>query len=139
MLHSAIFFGSLLGSLPSLNAHFLIESVELLNETVYPSNTEIDGSPIGGLSGITYDHTRNVYYMIVDDLNEGTQRYLTATIDMETYEVVFTNSTTLKREDGSFFGNLDFDGESIRYTRTFHCCRAKCDVCLSAFFQSSSY
>ena len=43
-----------------------IQSVELLQETVYPTNTVIEGEdfPIGGISGISYDPTRDVYYMV---------------------------------------------------------------------------
>lgn len=49
---------------PVDEGNFLIESVEFLSETVYPSFEEVEGGLIGGISGITFDSNREVYYMV---------------------------------------------------------------------------
>ncbi len=65
---------------------------EVLGHVVVPTGTEFDGTEIGGLSSITYDHRRGVYYSLSDDQGNRTDtngdpngdpvRYYTIDIDL---------------------------------------------------------
>src|SRR5512139_83251 len=60
-----------------------IASYELIGTTSIPTGTQFEGTEIGGLSSITYDSNRGVYYAISDD--QGTidpVRYYTLNIDV---------------------------------------------------------
>ena len=60
--------------------------VEFLGEAVVPTGTLFEGTEIGGLSSITYDEARGVYYTLSDDQgNRPTGdpvRYYTVAIDL---------------------------------------------------------
>lgn len=63
-----------------------VEGIEFLGEVVIPTGTLFDGTEIGGLSSITYDAGRNVYYALSDDqgnrLTGDPVRYYTVAIDL---------------------------------------------------------
>ena len=63
-----------------------VAGVEFLGEVVVPSGTDFGGTEIGGLSSITYDPGRGVYYTLSDDQgNRSTGdpvRYYTVAIDL---------------------------------------------------------
>ena len=63
-----------------------VASVEYLGEVVIPTGTMFAGTEIGGLSSITYDPGRGVYYALSDDQgNRPTGdpvRYYTLTVDL---------------------------------------------------------
>jgi hypothetical protein len=42
-------------------------TIELLAETSLPGDLEVDGTPVGGLSGLTYDPGCDLFYSISDD------------------------------------------------------------------------
>jgi 3-phytase len=72
-------------------------------------------TPVGGLSGVTYDAVNNRYYAISDarsDIN-GLARFYTFTADTE---VTFTNVTPLKDSKGSLFAAFSLDPEGIALT-----------------------
>ena len=80
---------------------------------------------MGGLSGIDYDSTKGLYYMISDDRSAiNPARYYTAKIffsDKKIDSVVFVNVTTLLQPDGKPYPNSKQDPvhtpdpEGIRY------------------------
>ncbi|MBE9200382.1 MULTISPECIES: phytase [unclassified Nodularia (in: cyanobacteria)] len=73
--------------------------------------------PMGGLSGVTYDRTNNLYYSISDDRSQnGPARFYTFTLDPATSAVTFTNVTPLKDINGNFFAALTVDPEGIALT-----------------------
>jgi hypothetical protein len=79
-----------------------------------------EGTSVGGLSGITYDQRRGVYYSVVD--NQGTTEARFYTLDvpvdrsgLDTPEVL--DVTTLRDASGEPFTGADFDGEGITLTR----------------------
>lgn len=75
-------------------------------------------TPMGGLSGVTYNATNNVYYSISDDRSQnGPARFYTFTLDPQTSGVTFTNVTPLKDADGNFFAALTIDPEGIALTQ----------------------
>ena len=59
------------------------EPLRLLGEYSFPSKTEFAGTIVGGLSGITYDARRGVYYAVSDDRGElQAPRFYTLEIDL---------------------------------------------------------
>jgi phosphodiesterase/alkaline phosphatase D-like protein/predicted AlkP superfamily pyrophosphatase or phosphodiesterase len=83
---------------------------------------KIDGLdvPIGGLSGLTYDPAKNVYYAISDDRSQiAPARFYTLTLDpntLATNGVTFTGVTTLKDAAGKTFALNSLDPEGIAVT-----------------------
>ncbi len=77
-------------------------------------------TPVGGLSGVTYDATKNVYYAISDDRSQfGPARFYTFTADpatITTTGATFTNVTPLKDSRGNFFALNSLDPEGIALT-----------------------
>lgn len=63
-----------------------VVDVEFLGEAIVPTGALFDGTEIGGLSSITFDSRRNVYYVLSDDQgNRPTGdpvRYYTVAIDL---------------------------------------------------------
>lgn len=57
--------------------------LHLLGQYVLPSRLDFQGTTVGGLSGITYDAQRNVYYAVSDDRGEyQAPRFYTLEIDV---------------------------------------------------------
>jgi hypothetical protein len=79
------------------------------------------GTKVGGLSGLTYDHSRNVYYALADSGVEGTPaRFYTLKAPLEEgrfADPVITGVTTLRNAQGEPFTGYNFDGEDIALTR----------------------
>ncbi len=76
----------------------------------------VDGvqTPLGGLSGVTYDAANNRYYAISDDRSQfGPARFYTFTADTE---VTFTNVTPLRDSDNNLFATFSIDPEGIALT-----------------------
>ncbi|MBW4674419.1 MAG: phytase [Desmonostoc geniculatum HA4340-LM1] len=77
----------------------------------------VDGTPtpVGGLSGVTYDAVNNRYYAISDARSDtnGLARLYTFTGGIE---VNFTNVTPLKDSTGNFFTAFSLDPEGIALT-----------------------
>ncbi|MEN8239364.1 MAG: esterase-like activity of phytase family protein, partial [Actinomycetota bacterium] len=63
-----------------------VASVEFVGEVVFPTGETFGGTEIGGLSSITYDSERHVYYSLSDDQGNRTSgdpvRYYTLDIDV---------------------------------------------------------
>ncbi|MHC5934806.1 phytase [Nostoc sp.] len=71
-------------------------------------------TPLGGLSGVTYDTVNNRYYAISDDRSQvAPARFYTFTADTG---VTFTNVTPLKDTSGNFFALNSLDPEGIALT-----------------------
>ena len=64
-----------------------------------PMSLEVDGTTVGGLSGIAYDAKRDVYYVISDDRGDsGSPRFYTVKLDIGLdgiHGVRFLGATTL--------------------------------------------
>ncbi|MDZ8094726.1 MAG: phytase [Nostoc sp. DedQUE05] len=72
-------------------------------------------TPLGGLSGVTYDAVNNRYYAISDDRSQvAPARFYTFTAADS--GVNFTNVTTLKDTNGNFFATNSLDPEGIALT-----------------------
>ncbi|MEH1768428.1 MAG: phytase [Nostoc sp.] len=72
-------------------------------------------TPVGGLSGVTYDAVNNRYYSISDDRSQvAPARFYTFTTNDS--GVTFTNVTPLKDNNGNFFALNSLDPEGIALT-----------------------
>lgn len=73
-------------SKPNHGGNQTVVDVEFLGEVVIPTGTVFDGTEIGGLSSISYDAGRGVYYVLADDQgNRSTGdpvRFYSAEIDL---------------------------------------------------------
>jgi 3-phytase/alkaline phosphatase D len=58
---------SSVASSPPMAEARTVVGVEFLGEVIVPTGTIFDGTEIGGLSSITYDAGRDVYYVVSDD------------------------------------------------------------------------
>ncbi len=95
-----------------------VASYELLGTVDIPTGTQFGGTEIGGLSSITYDPNRGVYYAISDD--QGTidpVRYYTLSIDvsdgqLDPGDITFLDVTKILDASGMPYapGSLDPEG-----------------------------
>ncbi len=108
-------------SAPGITDPQTVVDVEFLGEVVVPTGTTFGGTEIGGLSSITYDAGRRVYYTISDDQgNRPTGdpvRYYTVDIDLsdgtlDDGDVDFVDITQIYENKKTPFapGGLDPEG-----------------------------
>src|SRR5688572_15650214 len=100
------------------NAQLTVASYELIGTVSIPTGTQFEDTEIGGLSSITYDRRRDVYYAISDD--QGTidpVRYYTLSIDLsdgqlDSGDITFLDVTPILNESGEPYapGSLDPEG-----------------------------
>jgi len=97
------------------------KDIEFLGQATLPTGTQFKGTEVGGLSGITYDSRKNVYYSISDDRSQkAPARFYTLKIDLSAgslKKVDVVNVTTLLKADGKPFPELSLDPEGIALTR----------------------
>ncbi len=91
--------------------------IEFLGEVQFPTGLTFADTEIGGLSGLTYDAERGVYYALSDDRSENAHFY-TAQIDLtdgalEKSDITFEAVTTLLDKSGEPFSNGSLDPEGI--------------------------
>ena len=99
-----------------------IASYELIGTVNIPTGTQFAETEIGGLSSITYDPARKVYYAISDD--QGTidpVRYYTLSIDvsdgqLNPGDINFLNVTTILDESGAPYAPTSLDPEGLILT-----------------------
>lgn len=100
-----------------------IAGYELIGTTSIPTGTQFNGTEIGGLSSITYDSNRAVYYAISDD--QGTidpVRYYTLDIDvsdghLDAGDVTFQNVTDIFDPSGELYTPASLDPEGLVLTQ----------------------
>ena len=101
-----------------------VVGVEFLGEVVVPTGANFEGTEIGGLSSITFDAGRRVYYTLSDDQGnrptEDPVRYYTVAIDLadgklDDGDVSFVGVTQLFEHQKSPFppGGLDPEGFTL--------------------------
>ena len=93
---------------------------EYLGQATFPTGTTFGGTQVGGLSSITYDAARGVYYTISDDPNDT--RYYTVRIDardgrLADGDVSFTGVTRLQAPGGGPYAPTAIDPEGLALTR----------------------
>jgi hypothetical protein len=101
--------------------------LEYLGDTTIPAGLPFDGTVVGGLSSITYDASRDVYYALSDDQGAGftptstPSRFYTLHIDLsdgslDAGDVTVLSTTTLLGLDGEPFPAQSLDPEGMTLT-----------------------
>jgi hypothetical protein len=99
-----------------------VVNVDFLGQVTFPTGSVVEGTQLGGLSGITYDPSKGVYYSISDDRSQlNPARFYTLDInlsdgELNTGDVTFENVTTLLNANGQPFAPTSLDPEGIRLT-----------------------
>ncbi len=113
-------------ALPRVNAQeriFLDLSLEFLDEYELPKGPFQD-TPVGGLSGITYDRQRDRFYVICDDRGYyAPARFYTLKLNLDSNSsdspkianVEIESVTFLKGEDGNPYAIGEIDAEGIAF------------------------
>jgi len=99
-----------------------VVSYELIGTTSIPTGTQFESTEIGGLSSITYDPNRSVYYAISDD--QGTidpVRYYTLSIDvsdgqLDAGDITLLDVTTMLDASGMRYAPASLDPEGLVLT-----------------------
>lgn len=107
----------------SLSAQsFAVTQIDFIGRAIFPTGSPFQGTEIGGLSGITYDAEKQVYYAISDDRSsKAPARFYSLKIDLqsgklEKDQIEFTKVTTLLNENGKNFPEWSLDPEGIAFT-----------------------
>jgi len=101
---------------------FAVTKIDFIGRAIFPTGSPFQGTEIGGLSGITYDAEKQVYYAISDDRSsKAPARFYTLKINLqsgklEKEQITFTGVTTLLDENGKGFPELSLDAEGIAFT-----------------------
>jgi hypothetical protein len=98
--------------------------LEFLGQAIVPTGTTFDGTTIGGLSSITYDADRNVFYTLSDDQSQfQPARYYTVLVDfsdghLDNGDVSFEAVTTLLAPNGAPYPPFSLDPEGLTLTKS---------------------
>jgi hypothetical protein len=120
--------------LPQVSAEertFLNLSLDFLHSYTLPKQ-EFQGVPVGGLSALTYDRQRNLFYAISDDRSEfGPARFYTLQVEVDSgaapkiapkitptiaptiKQVTIRNATAITNENGQPYAKGEIDPEGI--------------------------
>lgn len=98
-----------------------LTSLELLGETTLPGGTQLEGIPVGGLSGLTFDPASGRYLALSDDRSEnGPARFYRLAIDLPGGEgaaaapvVTVEAAIPLLARGGAPFARRSLDPEGI--------------------------
>ena len=101
---------------------FAVTQIDFIGRAIFPTGSPFQGTEIGGLSGITYDAEKQVYYAISDDRSsKAPARFYSLKINLqsgklEKDQIEFTKVTTLLNENGKNFPEWSLDPEGIAFT-----------------------
>ena len=99
-----------------------IPQVNFLGEVNFPTGLKFENTEVGGISGITYNQEKQIYYAISDDRSsKAPARFYTLKIDLDQNTiskpaVTFIDVTTLLDELGQPFPTFSIDPEAIGFT-----------------------
>jgi hypothetical protein len=100
-------------------------SIDYIGEYQIPNGFKVKDTPVGGLSGLTYDRQRDLFYAISDDRSDkAPARFYTVKLDLDTknpQQVKFkqakiTDVMLLKNESGKTYPKGAIDPEAIALT-----------------------
>jgi hypothetical protein len=94
--------------------------LEFLGQAIVPTGTSFQGTVVGGLSSITYDERRGVFYTVADD--PANVRYYTVRLDvgdgvLSDGDVRFEDVTTLLAPGGVPYEPTSLDPEGLALTK----------------------
>ena len=99
-------------------------SLEFLGQAIVPTGTTFAGTTVGGLSSITYDAARGVFYSLSDDPSQfQPARFYTVRVDvsdghLDNGDVAFTGVTTLQAPGGGPYPPPSLDPEGLTLTKS---------------------
>lgn len=99
-----------------------LTDIEFIGEVAFETGLIFEDTEVGGLSGLTYDEAKDIFYAISDDqstINDA--RYYDVAIDLsdgslDDGDVEFTAVTTLLNAAGDPFSSASIDAEGITLT-----------------------
>ena len=121
----ALFLTSCTPSLSADSRTFERVSIEYIGEYQVPKGLKVKDTPVGGLSGLTCDRGRNVFYAISDDRGDNAPaRFYTLKLDLDLKnpqqvkfnQVDITDVTFLKNANGDIYPPGEIDPEAIALT-----------------------
>lgn len=98
--------------------------LEFRGEVIVPTGTTFAGTVVGGLSSITYDAKRGVYYSLSDDQSQvNPARFYTLRIDvsdghLDPGDVQIVGVTTLLAPNGQPYPTASFDPEGLTLAKS---------------------
>lgn len=103
------------------NNHAGFGTVRFIGQAVLPTGYMFKGTEVGGLSGLTYDHEKEIYFAISDDKGyKHRPRFYSVKIDLSTGRLTdesihFEDVTFLRDGNNAFYepGTVDFEGISV--------------------------
>lgn len=109
------------GAVPATAVPQTVVDIDFLGEVTVATGTDFAGTEVGGLSAITYNPAKGVYYALSDDQGQiDPVRYYTLTVDvsdgtLDAGDVTFTGVTFLHDDTDALFGvgALDPEGFTI--------------------------
>ena len=100
-----------------------VTGVKFLGEVSFPTGLQVDGTEVGGISGLAYDADKGVYYGLSDDRSQrNPARFYNLSIDLSDGslndgDITFDGVTTLLDEDGNPFAEASLDPEGIALSK----------------------
>jgi hypothetical protein len=127
LLGIAFFLTSCSADLPSEASSRIFNklSIEYVGEYKIPNDFQVKNTTVGGLSGLTYDRQRDLFYAISDDRGDkAPARFYTLKLDLDTTNpkqvelrrVDLTDVTLLKNANGENYPPSETDTEAIALT-----------------------
>ncbi|HEX6710104.1 MAG TPA: esterase-like activity of phytase family protein [Rubrobacter sp.] len=112
------FGGPATAAKPQADASQCAEGVDLLGFSDALNKVTFDGTNVGGLSGLTYDAGRDVYYGLVDNGPSATSeaRFYKLRLPTKSVDPQILDVTTLRDASGQPFTASNFDGEGLTFT-----------------------
>jgi len=98
--------------------------LQFLGQAIVPTGTTFAGTTIGGLSSITYDRSRGVYYSLSDDQSQfNPARFYTLRVNvadghLDPGDVSFTGVTTLQAPGGGPYAPFSLDPEGLTLAKS---------------------
>jgi len=98
--------------------------LEFMGEAIVPTGTTFAGTTVGGLSSITYDTSRGVFYSLSDDQSQlNPARFYTLGLDLsdgqlDSGDVHFLATTTLRAPDGQPYPPTSLDPEGLTLAKS---------------------
>jgi 3-phytase/alkaline phosphatase D len=100
--------------------------LHFIGQAIIPTGTMFEGTEVGGLSSITYDPRRNVYYVLSDDQSQiDPARFYTFGIDVgnrsfDASDLQIDGVTTLQQPGGGPYPTGGLDPEGLALTKDRH-------------------
>ena len=97
-----------------------VTNVSFLGETSFQTGLDFNGTEVGGLSGIAYHPSKNLYYALSDDRSSNA-RFYSLDINLsdgklDSGDITFNGVTTLQDASGNAFADGSLDPEGIVLT-----------------------